>query len=105
MIGHVAYVETNIPHILSGEPNALDRWTVLFAPGTEPKADARFYPPIDELLSAFRGARARNRKILEALGEAGLDQPTKSPPRGLEEAFKTAGQTFLAIGMHQDVKT
>ena len=25
VIGHVAYVEANVPHILSGEPNALDR--------------------------------------------------------------------------------
>jgi len=100
VIGHVAYVEANIPHIVSGELNALDRWAVLFAPGTEPKADARVYPPIDELLSAFREVRAQNLKILEALGEAGLDQATKSPPRGLEEAFKTAGQTFLVIAMH-----
>ena len=33
VIGHVAYVEANIPHILSDEPNALGRWAVLFAPG------------------------------------------------------------------------
>jgi len=49
VIGHVAYVEANIPHILSDEPNAPGRWALLFAPDTEPKADARDYPPIDEL--------------------------------------------------------
>jgi uncharacterized damage-inducible protein DinB len=100
VIGHVAYVEANIPRVLFGEPNALEHWAPLFAPGTEPTTDASAYPPIDEVLGAYRQARARNLKILDEIGESGLDQPTKSPPRGLEGTLGTAGQTFLLIAMH-----
>ena len=64
-------------------------------------SNASAYPPFDEILRVYREARAKNLQILEQLGEAGLDQPTKAPPRGLEQAMPNAGSTFLVLAMHQ----
>ena len=83
VLGHITFIEAGVPSIIFGEPHPLERWAPLFAPGTEPMSDASAYPAFDEVLRTYREARARNLKILEELGEAGLDRPTKSPPRGL----------------------
>jgi uncharacterized damage-inducible protein DinB len=101
ILGHITFIEGNVPHVLFGEPNPVARWAPLFAPGTEPTADASAYPPFDELVHTYRDLRARNLQILEQLGEAGLDRPTKSPPRGLEHVLGTVGQSFLTIALHQ----
>ncbi len=53
------------------------------------------------MLRAYRELRARNLKLLDEIGEAGLDRPTKAPPRGLGEGFRTIGQTFLTIALHE----
>jgi len=101
VLGHITLVEGNVPHVLFGEPNPVAKWAPLFAPGTEPKADASMYPPFEEVLRTYRDLRARNLKILEDLGEDGLDRPTVAPPKGLEEALATMGKAFLTIAMHQ----
>jgi hypothetical protein len=72
----------------------------MFAPGSEPRADASAYPPYEEILRTFRDLRERNLKILEQVGDAGLDRPTHSPPRGMEKVLDTVGNTFLVIAMH-----
>src|SRR5947207_12259589 len=84
VLGHITFIEGNIPKIIFGEPNPVAQWAPLFAAGTEPKPDASAYPPFDEVLRSYCDLRARNLKLLEEIGEAGLDRPTKSPPRGLE---------------------
>lgn len=101
VLGHITLVEGNVPHVLFGEPNPVAKWAALFAPGTEPKTDASAYPSFEELLRTYRDLRERNLKILEELGEEGLDRPTVAPPKGLEEAFDTAGKAFLVVAMHQ----
>jgi uncharacterized damage-inducible protein DinB len=101
VLGHITVIEGNIPHVLFGEPNPVAHWWPLFAPGTEPKADAGAYPPFDEVLRTYRDLRARNLQTLERLGEAGLDRPTKAPPRGLEHMFGTVGAAFLLTALHQ----
>ena len=101
VLGHITLVEGNVPHVLFGEPNPVAKWAPLFAPGTEPTADAAAYPPFEELLRTYRDLRERNLKILEDLGEEGLDRPTVAPPKGLEDAFSTAGKAFLVIAIHQ----
>ncbi|HEX8523777.1 MAG TPA: DinB family protein, partial [Tepidisphaeraceae bacterium] len=100
VLGHITFVEAGIPRVLFGEPHPLADWGHLFAPGTEPKPEAAAYPSFDELLKAFRTARARNMQILDQLGEAGLDQPTQKPLQGLEQMMRTAGDTFLILAMH-----
>lgn len=101
VLGHITFIEGNVSAVILGELNPVARWAPLFAPGTEPKADAAGYPSFDELLRTYRDLRARNLQLLEQLGEAGLDRPTKSPPKGLEQALGKAGDAFLLIAMHQ----
>ena len=57
--------------------------------------------PSDEVLGTYRQLRDRNLKLLEEIGESGLDRPTEAPPKGLEQVFGTAGHTFLVIAIHQ----
>src|SRR5678816_170256 len=59
VLGHITFVEAGVPTILFGEPHPLERWAPLFAPGAEPTKDASAYPPFDEVLRAYREARAR----------------------------------------------
>jgi hypothetical protein len=100
VLGHIAFIEAGVPQIIFGDPHPLEHWAPIFAAGTEPTADARAYPSYDEVLRAYRAARTRNMKILDELGEAGLDRPTKSPVPGLESILRTAGDTFLVVAMH-----
>jgi len=58
-------------------------------------------PPFEEVLRTYLDLHARNLQILERLGEAGLAQRTKSPPRGLESMLGTAGDTFLLTALHR----
>jgi hypothetical protein len=101
VLGHITFIEANVQHVLFGEPNPLKHWAPLFAPGTEPTSDASKYPPFEEIIRTYRDFRARNLKTLEEIGEAGLDRPTKSPPKGLEQVFSTVGTSFLTLAMHQ----
>ncbi len=100
VLGHITFIEGNVPRVLFSEPNPVAHWAPLFGPGSEPKSDAAAYPPFDEVLRTYRDLHARNVQILEQIGDAGLDRPTKSPPRGLEEVLRTAGETFLVIALH-----
>jgi uncharacterized damage-inducible protein DinB len=101
VMGHITFVEANVPHVLNGEPNPLAHWAPLFAAGAEPKSDPKAYPNFDEVLKAYQAARAKNLKILDEIGDAGLDRPTKTQPKGLEDALATAGKLFMTIAMHQ----
>ena len=101
VLGHLTLVEGSVRHTILGEPNPAAKWAPLFAPGTEPTKDASAYPPFDEVMRTYRELRAKNLQLLEELGEAGLDRPTVSPPKGLEDMLRTAGDVFLVIGMHQ----
>ena len=101
VLGHITFVEASVPKVLFGEPHPLAQWAVLFAAGAEPKSDPKFYPSFDEVLKAYQDARAKNLKLLDEIGDAGLDRPTKSPPKGLEEPLATVGKAFMTIAMHQ----
>ena len=102
-LGHMAFVEGAVGQIATGEPNPLAHWAPLFGTGTESKPDASLYPSFDEVLRAYRDGRARTLKLLERVGEAGLDRKPDSIPTGFEEAMKTVGQSFLTITLHQMV--
>src|SRR5262245_23224866 len=56
--GHVCVIEGGIPQTLFGEQNPAEHWKPLFAPGTQPMADASAYPPFDEVLHTYRELRA-----------------------------------------------
>ena len=101
VLGHITFVEASVPKVFFGEPHPLAHWGALFAAGAEPKSDPKVYPSFDEVLKAYKNARAKNLKLLDEIGEAGLDRPTKSPPKGLEQPLATFGKTFMTIAMHQ----
>jgi uncharacterized damage-inducible protein DinB len=101
VLGHITFIEANLPHVLSGEPNPLADWAAKFAPGTQPKTEPSAYPAFDEVIRQYKESREKNLKLLDQIGEAGLDRPTKYPPRGLEEVFKTVGDAFHVLAMHQ----
>lgn len=106
IMGHLAYIEGGIPRIIlgdEGEPNPVEYWAELFAPGTEPKADALMYPPFDEVVSTFRRLRARTLSLLDEIGEEGLGRVPKAVPPGFEDAMSTVGTALLLTCLHQMV--
>lgn len=103
VLGHLAVIEGAIPQILFGEKNPVEHWMPLFGSGTQPTADVGAYPPFDEVLTTFRGLRAKTLKLLDEIGDAGLDRVPKEIPPGFEDAMRTFGQTFLVVTLHQMV--
>jgi hypothetical protein len=102
-LGHICVIEAGIPSILFGEPHPLEHWWPLFGTGTQPSDDASIYPPFDEVLSTYHAMRARNLKLLDEIGEAGLDRVPANVPPGFETMMTTFGQTFLLITLHNMV--
>ena len=102
-MGHLAFIEGSIRHVVTGEPNPVEKWAPLFATGTQPKTDTNAYPPFEEIVRTWRDLRAANLKMLDAIGEAGLDRAPKFIPPGFEEMMKTNGQALLLITLHNMV--
>lgn len=100
VLGHLAFIEGAVPHVLFGEPNPVEHWAPLFATGTQPTTDPAAYPPFDEILATYRDLRARNLKMLEEIGEAGLDRVPKAVPPGFENEMTSFGRTLLIVAMH-----
>lgn len=55
------------------------------------------------MLTAYRDLRTRNLKLLDEIGEVGLDRVPPHLPPGFEDAMKTVAHTFVLIAMHQMV--
>ena len=102
-LGHLCVIEGGIPTILFGEPNPVEHWRPLFAAGTQPTADARVYPSFNEILKTFRSLRAKTLKMLDDIGENGLDRIPKAVPPGFEDVMTSFGQTLLLIALHNMV--
>jgi hypothetical protein len=102
----LTYIEGGRPRILfgdEGEENPAQRWAPLFAAGTEPTADPGAYPSFDEVLTVYRGIRARTLTLLDEIGDEGLDRTPRAVPPGFEDVMRTFGHTFLLIALHQMV--
>jgi uncharacterized damage-inducible protein DinB len=99
-LGHLCVIEGDVRHILLGEPSPVEHWKPLFAAGTKPTTDVAAYPSFDEVLSTYRELRAQNLKLLEHVGEAGLDRAPKHVPPGFETMMTSAGNTLLLIALH-----
>ena len=99
-LGHITVIEAGMPHILLGEPHPLEKWWPIFGTGSEVSRDAKKYPSFDEVLGKFRDARARNLKLLDELGDAGLDKKPVAVPPGFESVMTTCGQTLLLVSLH-----
>jgi hypothetical protein len=48
--------------------------------------------------------RTQNLKLLDSPSDADLDEPTKAPPKGLEQEFATYGQSSLVLALHQTTR-
>jgi hypothetical protein len=103
VLGHIAFIEGSVRHILNGEPNPVEHWGKLFAPGSQPSTDPGVYPSFDELLKTCRDLRAANLRQLQATGEAGLDAKPKNIPPGFEDVMASVGRTYVTIALHQMV--
>jgi hypothetical protein len=55
------------------------------------------------VLATYRRLRARNLKLLDDVGDSGLDRAPVAVPQGFEEVMKTVGQTLLLIALHNMV--
>ena len=102
-MGHLCFVEGSIRHAVFGEPNPVEHWRLLFAPGTQPTTDASEYPPFDEVLAKYRELRAGTLQRLDEMGNSGLAIPPKSIPLGFEEVMQTGGQALLLLTLHNMV--
>ena len=102
-LGHLCVIEGGLPGILFGEPNPVEHWKPLFATGTTPRSDAAGFPPFDEVVATFRSLRANTLRLLDRVGENGLDRPPKHVPPGFEDAMKMTGRTFLLLALHNMV--
>ena len=78
-----------------GRQNPLDHWKDLFGAGSEPSADPRRYPSLDEVRKAFQDLRAETIKILSGLTDADLDTPSECCPPEAKEFVGTYGKCFL----------
>ena len=101
VMGHLAYIEGSVPQVLFGEPNPVDHWESLFAPGSVPQTDPAVYPSFDEVHRTYHELRTNNLRRLAELTEEELDQPPKQIPPGFEEAMGSIGRTYLVITLHQ----
>ena len=55
------------------------------------------------MLRVYRDGRARTLKLLDRIGEAGLDRKPDNVPPVFEDAMKTVGNSLLLITLHQMV--
>jgi uncharacterized damage-inducible protein DinB len=97
VLGHLAFVEGDvIQKLMLGRPNPVAHWKNLFGIGSEVSAEASRYPPLEEVKKTFLNLRADTLKILDTLGDADLDQPSKAPPE-LKEFLDTYAKCFLVL--------
>jgi hypothetical protein len=99
-MGHLAVVEGQVPVVILGESHPVADWVPLFGMGTEPKNDAAGYPPLEEIVKKYRELRANTLRIVDQLGESGLERAPKKVPPGFEKEMQTNGQALLLIAMH-----
>jgi uncharacterized damage-inducible protein DinB len=98
VLGHLAHVEGElIQHFMLGQPNPVAKWESLFGRGSQPSADPKRYPTLDEVKAAFESIRAQTMKTLDTLTDADLDLPSKACPPEFKEFIGTYGQCFLIV--------
>ncbi len=103
VLGHLAFAEGALSGMINGRPNLYEKWRPLFDMGTEPTTNAADYPPYEEVLTAFTQAREATLRLLDELGDAGLDQKPSAVPEEAagNEHFQSNGRLLLLIAMHQ----
>jgi hypothetical protein len=101
VLGHLTWVEGEMPRVLFGEENPVAEWTSLFGMGTTVFSDTTKYPPFTEVRAKYDALCQANVQRVESFTEADLDKPTTWQPPGLERAMATYGRTFLTLSLHK----
>src|SRR5262249_33614551 len=97
-LGHLTWSEgEGVQRYMLGRANPLAHWGALFGFGSEPSAEPARYPPLDEVMTAFKSLRAETLKVLGTLTDDDLDQPSKGCPPELKQFVGTFGQCFLVL--------
>jgi hypothetical protein len=78
VLGHLTLVEGMIPLVFFGDKNPAAEWQQYFGESSEPVADPSAYPAFAEVREKYLQLREQNLKLLDSLGEADLDKPTKA---------------------------
>lgn len=97
--GHLAVVEGRLHQMVEGTENPVREWKPLFDWDSEPSDDPAVYPPFDDVVVKFKEMRARTHKLLDDVGNDGLDRPTKTQPPGFK-GFETIGSAVMIIAGH-----
>jgi uncharacterized damage-inducible protein DinB len=100
ILGHLAYAEGQINHVMTGRPNPLADWKELFGPGTQPVAEAARYPAFDGLRKAFDDRRAETLRVLDTLTDADLERPSAACPPERQQFMGTYAQCLMMAMLH-----
>lgn len=100
VLGHLVRAESDLlDGFILGKPNRFPELEEPFGMGSQPVADAKAYPPIEDLMAKFEQIRAATLAHLETLSEADLDKPSHAPPE-MAGYFGTIGACFSAMSTH-----
>jgi hypothetical protein len=100
VLGHLAFIESQIVRqFMLGEANPLAAWESTFD-GVDVSADARDFPPFQDVLDRCRATRASTLALVGTLKEADLDRPAAVELRGFEAIFGTWRLCLLFAGSH-----
>lgn len=103
ILGHLAFVEGAVCQAITGKSNPMAQLEPICGMGSEPKPEAALYPPFQELLSTCRRLRQETIRLLDEIGDGGLDRVPAHVPPGFEEVMPTIGRAFLLLTLHQMV--
>jgi hypothetical protein len=92
IVGHLTITGDFARRLCGFPPIAPKEWRPMFAPGTTPSRDASSYPPMQEMVAAFRAVYRDLAANAAASNAAALDAP--NPFEAARPAFPT-GRDFL----------
>ena len=78
--GHITFVRSLMIGMLGGTPTAPESWAPLFAPNTQPAADASKYPSKSELQSTYERTHDSLMAAIAAAPDSLLDRPHPIEP-------------------------
>jgi hypothetical protein len=97
VLGHMAWTEGEVHHIMLGRDNPLDKWKPVFGFGSEPTGVASDYPSFDEVKTAFLGLRAETIKLLDSFTDADLDRTCECCPPESRQLIGTYAQCLMVL--------
>jgi uncharacterized damage-inducible protein DinB len=95
VLGHLAWTEGELQHVMLGKPNPMEHWKPIFGAGSEPMADPKKYPSFAEAKKAFMDLRAESIEFLNTLSDDDLDKPSAVCPPEAAPFIGTYGKCFM----------